>query len=108
MTQLLCDNFGYLRLLGRCPETQRNFLLATATPEQVHAICEVCHNLLRGVIPLSFSQRGILRRHAEDIRGLANSSLPFKTKKQILSQKGGGFIEDVVSPLMGTLSLLLI
>lgn len=108
MSKLLCDNFGYLHLLARCPEPQRQVLLATSTPEQVHVICEVCHNLLHGMIPLSYYQKETLRHHANDIRDLASTTLPFKSKKMILSQKGGRFVEHIASPLMGGLSLILL
>ena len=108
MSKLLRDNFGYLHLLVRCPEPQRKVLLTTSTPEQVYVICEVCLNLLQGVIPLSFSQRETLRRHADDIRDLPSTTVPFKTKKIILSQKAGRFLEHIASPLMGGLSLILL
>lgn len=106
MSRLLVDNFGYLHFLVRCPEPQRKVLLATATPEQVHVVCEVCHNLLKGVIPLTYSQKETLRPHANDIRTLADSSVPFKTKKIILAQKGGRFVKDIASPLAGDVFLL--
>ena len=53
MSQLLCNHFGYLQLLNSCSPHQRDLLLATATPEQVHALCEVCYNLLKGTIPIT-------------------------------------------------------
>lgn len=108
MSQLLVNNFGYLHLLAHCPDHQRLFLLSSATPPQVHSLCEVCYNLLRGLIPLSEIQKRQLERHRDLIRNLADSSVPFKRKKQILSQKGSGFVEEIVSPLMSTLSLLLL
>ncbi|RUA04254.1 MAG: hypothetical protein DSY43_06770 [Gammaproteobacteria bacterium] len=108
MSQLLLDNFGYLHLLACCPSHQRAVLLTSATPEQVHAICEVCFNLLRGAIPLSHTQKGRLRPHADVLRELADSSVPYKTKKALLAQKGGGFVSDVMTPLMSALSLFLL
>ena len=108
MSVLLRDNFGYLHLLVHCPEPQRKVLLTTATPEQVHVICEVCHNLSKGVIPISNSRLEALRPHAHDIRLLAASSVPFKTKKIILAQEGSSFVKTIVSPLMDDLSLFLL
>ena len=99
MSQLLCQNFGYLHHLTSCSPHQRTFLLATASPEQVHAICEVCSNLAKGTIPLTQVQKERLKKHADDIRELADPYTPFKTKKQILSQRGGGFVSDVMYSL---------
>ena len=108
MSHLLRENFGYLCHLTSCSPHQRKLLLTTASPEQVHALCEVCLNLLRGTIPVSQVQKGRLREHVDDIRELASSSVPFKTKKHILAQRGGGFVSDVMSPLMSALSLFLL
>ena len=108
MSRLVCDNFGYLHHLCYCSPHQRTFLLASASPEQVHAICEVCSNLAKGTIPLTRVQKERLKKHADDIRELADPYTPFKTKKQILSQRGGGFVSDVMSPLVSALSLFLL
>ena len=108
MSHLLRENFGYLCHLTDCSPYQRKLLLTTATPEQVHAICEVCSNLSRGLIPIKDAHKERLREHVDDIRGLANPAVPFKTKKQILAQRGEGFVSDVMSPLMSTLSLFLL
>jgi hypothetical protein len=107
MSQLLHQNIGYLQLLTCCSPHQRDFLLATATPEQLHTLCEVCYNLLRGTIPHSIKQKQKLIRFLDEIRELADSSVPFKTKKTILVQHGGGFVGDLISPLLTGLSLFL-
>ena len=102
MSRLITDNFGYLQLLTCCSDHQRQFLLTSITPQQVHALCEVCHNLLKGSISLSEMKKKKLENHVALIRDLSDPSIPFKTKKQILSQQGSGFVEEVVSPLMST------
>jgi len=108
MSRLITDNFGYLQLLADCAEHQRQFLLSSASPQQVHTLCEVCYNLLRGAVPLSEMEKQELKHHANFIRDLSNTSVPFKTKKQIISQQGSGFVDKVVSPLLSTLSLFLL
>ena len=105
---MICKQFGYLYHLTNCSPHQRNLSLATATPEQVHAICEVCTNLLKGTIPISHNQKERIRGHADKIRNLADSSIPFKDKKKIIAQEGSGFLTDVVSPLMSTLGMFLV
>ena len=108
MSRLIYDNFGYLHHLTHCSPHQRTLLLTTATPRQVHAICEVCANLSKGTIPISHEQKERLRGHVEDMRDLADPSVSFKTKKQLLAQQGGGFVGDVLSPLMSALSLFML
>lgn len=108
MSRLITDNFGFLQLLANCAKHQRKFLLSSASPQQVHTLCEVCYNLLKGAIPLSEMQKRELKHHVDFIRDLSNTSVPFKTKKQIISQQGSGFVQKVVSPLLSTLSLFLL
>ena len=108
MSRLICNHFGYLYHLTNCSPHQRALLLATASPEQVHAICEVCSNLSKGLVPITTVQKERLRKHADDIRELADPSVPFKTKKQTLAQRGDGFVSDIMSPLMSALSLFLL
>ena len=57
---------------------------------------------------MTHTQKERLREHADDIRELADSSVPFKTKKQILAQRGGGFVSDLISPIMSALRLFLL
>ena len=109
MSELLRRNHGFLHLLNNTPSFhQKKNILMSATPEQVHALCEVCYNVLTGCIPSTEAQRAKLRPYKENLYDLAESRVPFKQKKQILVQHGGGFIQDLLSPLVSGISLLLI
>ena len=39
-------------MLADCPAYQRQFLLKTATPQQLHALVQVLYNVLMGHIPI--------------------------------------------------------
>ena len=108
MSRLIFNNLGFLHHLANYLPYQKRLLLATASPEQVHAICEVCMNLSRGTIPISDTQIQSLRKHRDNIRVLSNPMVPFKAKKQVLAQTGECFVSDVVSPLVSALGLLMI
>ena len=41
------NNRGFLQLLAHCPIHQCEFLLMTATPQQVHALVQVLYNVLK-------------------------------------------------------------
>ena len=107
MSRLLQNNLGYLNLLAHSSPEQRDYLLATATPEQVHTLCEVCYNIGRGVLPVSNERWKRLKDLRGDIRRLSNSNVPFITKKQIIAQRGDGFIDDVIPPLLTANGLFL-
>ena len=54
------NNRGFLQLLADCPAYQRQFLLKTATPQQLHALVQVLYNVLMGHIPTSEENKRIL------------------------------------------------
>ena len=47
MSQAVKNNRGFLQLLAVCPAHQRQFLLRTASPQQLHALVQVLYNILK-------------------------------------------------------------
>ena len=60
MSRVMNNNRGFLQLLAACPAYQRQFLLKTATPQQLHALVQVLYNVLMGHIPISEENKRIL------------------------------------------------
>ncbi len=106
MSRVVRNNRGYLHLLATCPSHQRQYLLNTATPEQVHALVQVAHNAACGYLPLSEHDCDNLKRHGKATSFLRSPAVPFKEKKQMLVQEGGGFVQDLIAPLLTTLLLV--
>ena len=106
MSQVVKRNRGYLHLLASCPTHQRQFLLETASPEQVHAIVQAAHNVCQGHIPLSNRDIRILTPYKESIKNLQDGNVPYKEKKQILVQEGGAFIPDLLITFLEGILLL--
>ena len=78
MSQVVKRNTGYLQLLACCPQHQRQLLLETATPQQMHAIVQAIHNVLHSHVPVT-----------EEFRG-------------------GGFIQLVLTPVIASLGFLML
>ena len=98
MSRVVNNNRGFLQLLADCPVHQRQFLLKTATAQQLHAIDQVLYNILMGHIPIPEENREnkrILLLYKDALLNLARPNVPYKTKKRVLVQEGSGFIEDV-------------
>ena len=108
MSRVVNNNRGFLQLLADCPAYQRQFLLKTATPQQLHALVQVLYNILMGHIPISEENKRILLPHKDALLNLARPNDPFKTKKRVLVQGGGGFIEDVLAPFVSSLGFLML
>ena len=50
MSQVVKNNGGFLQLLAICPAHQRQLLLRTATPRQLHALVKDLYNVLKEYI----------------------------------------------------------
>ena len=108
MSQVVKNNPGFLQLLAHCPTHQCEFLLRTATPQQVHALVQVLHNVLKEYIPFPKENRQKLLPYKDALISLAEPHVPYKKKKHILVQEGGGFIQDLLPPVISSLGFLLL
>ena len=108
MPRVVNNNRGFLQLLADCPAYQRQFLLKTATPQQLHALVQVLYNILMGHIPISEENKRILLPHKDALLNLARPNVPYKTKKRFLVQEGSGVIEDVLAPVVSSLGFLML
>ena len=102
------NNRGFLQLLADCPAYQRQFLLKTATPQQLHALVQVLYNMVVGHIPIPEENKRILLPYKDALPNLASPNVPYKTKKKGLIQEGSSFIEDVLAPVVSSLGFLML
>ena len=109
MSRVVNNNRGFLQLLADCPAYQRQFLLKTATPQQLHALVQVLRNILmRHINPIPEENKRILLPYKDALLNLASPNVPYKTKKRVLVQEGSGFIEDVLAPVVSSLGFLML
>lgn len=86
----LKKNVPVLAALGRVNKKQAKTLIKDSSPDLIHCICEICHNLLQDNIPLSECDLKKVKKHKKIIRALATRGESVKKKKKIiLNQKGG-------------------
>ena len=107
MSRVVNNNRGFLQLLADCPAYQRQFLLKTATPQQLHALVQVLYNILMRHIPIPEENKRILLPCKDALLNLANPNVPYITKKRVLVKECSGFIEDVLAPVVSSLGLLM-
>ena len=108
MSRVVNNNRGFLELLGDCPIYQRQFLLKTDTPQQLHALVQVLYNILMGHIPIPEKNKQILLPYKDALLNLTSPNVPYKTKQRVLVQEGSGFIEDVLAPVVSSLGFLML
>ena len=98
MSCVVNNNRGFLQLLAECPVLQRQFLLKTATPQQLHSLVQVLYNILRGHISIPEENKRVLQSYKDALPDLARPNVPYKTNKRVLVQGGSGFIKDFIGP----------
>ena len=78
MSQVVKNNRGFLQLLGHCRIHQCEFLLRTATPQQVHALVQVLYNVLKQHIPFPEENREKLLPYKDALISLAEPNVPYR------------------------------
>src|ERR1700729_3228422 len=95
-----------LRFLCRAKPSAVKTVVKNASPQLVQTLCECCHNVLKGNVPLTAVQKRRLRRHKNTLRELTKKKLSVKRRKQILQQ--GGFLAALLAPVIAGMGSLLV
>ena len=81
----------------------RNAILKNYENDSIHIICDCVYNVVRGNVPVLTQEKvNKLARHKTSLIKLTKK-VPIKEKRQILVQKGGGFLPfllPLVAPLI--------
>ena len=83
MSCVVNNNRCFLQLLADCPAYQRQFLLKTATPQQLYALFQVLYNIPMGHITIHEENKPILLPYKDALLNLARPNVPYKTKKRV-------------------------
>ena len=106
MTDCMLRNLPFLQLLyDTKSDRQRRSLLKTATPSQVRALGEICHEILRGNCDIDEECRRDLRLHIERLKAISSPKLTYGQRKKRInkhSQQGGGFF-SILAPILGSI-----
>ena len=93
MSRVVNNNCGFLQLLADCPAYQRQILLNTATPQQLHALVQVLYNVLKRHIPIFEENKRILLPYEDALLDPASPNAPYKTKKRVPVQEGSDLLK---------------
>ena len=84
------------------------FLFGTASPQQLHALVQVLYNILKEYILIPEENKRNVLPYKDALVNLAETNVPYKTKKRILVQEGDGFIQDLLVPAVTSLGFLML
>ena len=100
----LDNSKAFLELLAKSKPKRRQQLLATISPEEIKALCEICLNIINGNLPVDEQQYKKLKKKKAVIRILGSKGSVQK-KKATINQEGGflGSLAAIALPLITTL-----
>ena len=81
MSRVVNNNRGFRHLLADCLVHQRQFLLKTAAPQQIHALVQVLFNILMGHISIPEENKRILLSYNDALLDLARPNF-YLTKQR--------------------------
>ena len=108
MSQVVKNNRGFLQFLAVIPAHQRQFLLRTASPQQLYALVQVLYNILKEYILIPEENKRNVLPYKDALVNLGETNVPYKTKKRILVQEGDCFIQDLLLPAVTSLGFLML
>ena len=81
MVELVRKQRHFIILLSDTTPKQRNQLIRTITRDQLKAISQIAHNIIKFIIVLSSSEKAKLKRHKRFIHLIGSKKLGFIKKK---------------------------
>ena len=106
MTSRLKKHVGLLNQLNKAKPKLRKAILQGADWEIIKCLCDCCHNILNGNIPLTPSQKKKVNRCIKDVRLLGSRKGNLRDKQALLVQKGG-LVSAILAPLLAVAASLL-
>lgn len=91
MSRLIEDQIHFLELLRTAKKEQRKALLKTVDKLQLKALSEIAHNVIKGTIVLTPSDRTKLRRFKKIIDIMGRKSSTRKERLRVL-QRGAAVV----------------
>jgi hypothetical protein len=109
MSKRMRDNLPYLQILAKCKPKVRKVLIEHGPSDLVLSICECCHNVLKGTVPLTKREKQHLSRYKKHLRGLVNKKISRVKKRRLLAQQkgGGNLLTALLPPVLSVLTSLL-
>lgn len=93
-----------LRVLQKASPKLRKAILKEIDQPALHTICEICHNVINGAVPLSRAAKTKLARHKTVLRRLAQRGEGWPQKKKYLALKGASVLPALLSTVLSGLS----
>lgn len=95
----------YLKAI--CKIKSKSSILKTCPNNIIKALCECAMNALQGNVPLTKKQKSKLSSYKTSLRKLSSKKLPLYKKRQLLIQRGEGFLSILLPAAISVISSLI-
>ncbi|OOY71986.1 hypothetical protein BOW09_12325 [Solemya velum gill symbiont] len=93
MSALIKKHVSFFRvLLTTTSKLQRKVLLDTITHDQLKALTEITHNILKGNLPITSVQKKLLKRHVKLYLLIGDPKRSDKSKRKALCRQGQAIV----------------
>ena len=96
-----------LQRIGKGRGGKRQLFLQQCSDGVIQAVCECVLNVLKGVVPITRKQKEKLARHKEELRNLIRKEIPLFKRREILVQKGNGFLSVLLPAAISHITSLI-
>jgi len=104
----LKSQLHFLHVLEDANPQARRVLLASASDDLIKAIVECAINTLNGNHKINKEEKNKLSKYKNRLRALIDPKVSFKSKRNLLIQKGGFIVPLSTSILSGVIGTLII
>ena len=108
MSARIKRNSDFLKALRKCTPAQPKAILETTHDDLLETLRECCMNVYLKTIKVSPRVLKRLAPFKEELRFLADNRNPLNQRKEVLLQKGEGFLPLILAPIVEQLAGLLI
>lgn len=88
-----------LYTLRKCKPCIRKNIIKNAGNELIKCLCEICHNVLNGNVPISKNAKIQLKKYKKSLRNIVSSKVKLHSKRKIFQQRGG-FLPTLLSAIL--------
>ena len=95
-----------LHMLSKSSPGLCKAIIKECNKDLITCLCEISHNILKGNVPITTTQKKSLHRYKDTLRQLSSRQNTTLSKKKTLLQKGE-FLGTLLAPIIGLLGNLL-
>ena len=100
----IIENLDFLKLFCNCSKKMHSNLINGANQENIFSLCECILNCLNGNVTLNDPEKNQLKKYKKYLRLITKKKLGLKIRKQLLIQKGSGFLPLIIPPVIAVVT----